>query len=248
MCIGKYCPSGSTTYTPCPTGSYSNVTGASTLSQLKCKPCPLGSYSNANITGATSLSQLQCRLCPAGYFCPLGSTTYKNCPSGYTSYGEGEGQYCLYNSYTSYTTKLWNDAKSDCASRSNGWLVSITDANKDSVVNSAMNNYNNYWIGGTRTSILSTVWTWDHGESWSYNNPNMHINQNGLCMYMYTYSNYWYDTSCSNSLYYINATNNSCMVYVLLCIYVSIYMIDRIILPIRIYYIYTLSSWYFIIY
>ena len=190
----------------------------------------MGSYSNTNITGIiTSLSQLQCTLCPAGYFCPLGSSTYKNCPSGYTSYGGG--QYCLYDSYTSSQSKTWLDAKLDCASRSNGWLVSITDANKNSIVasNTITNSIysSSYWIGGTRTSVSSNVWTWDHGESWSYTNPNTYNNQYGLCMYMYMdpYYNYWYDDSCSNSRYYICENTNNCLAGIYKYIYYIVYYI-----------------------
>ncbi|RLN86843.1 hypothetical protein BBJ28_00010856, partial [Nothophytophthora sp. Chile5] len=53
---GAYCPEGSITPTPCPEGSYANVTGSSI-----CLPCP------------------------AGYFCPLGCDSYLDyeCPTGH---------------------------------------------------------------------------------------------------------------------------------------------------------------------
>jgi hypothetical protein len=70
--------------------------------------------------------------------------------------------------------------------------------------------FNAYWIGATRKSVSSNVWTWDHGESWSYTSPYTNINQNGLCMFVWVYDKYWYDRSCSNSYYYICETTYAC--------------------------------------
>jgi hypothetical protein len=173
-------------------GTYSNVTGATSLSQ--CTPC---------LTGIYIISKKITYICNIyiylGYFCPLGSTTYLPCPSGYTSYGGG--LYCLYASSGSTGYKTWYAANSNCASRSNGWLVSITDANKNRIVNSIIADNTNYWIGGTRTSTSSNIWIWDHGETWTYTNPIMNINQNGLCIYVN--NRYWSGDPCSKSRYYI---------------------------------------------
>jgi hypothetical protein len=71
-----------------------------------------------------------------------------------------------------------------------------------------------YWIGGTRAFTSSNVWTWDHGESWSYTNNNTYENHLGLCMLMYTNKynsiNVWYDNVCSITQYYICENGNKC--------------------------------------
>ena len=135
---------------------------------------------------------------------------------GYTLY---YGQYCL---YIGGGYKTWYDAKSDCASRTNGWLISITDAHKNDIV-FANNGYNEGWIGGTRTSVSSN-WTWDHGESYSYNHIGYDDKQE-LCLFM-SYTRVWHDFSCSINKPYICENTNKCpagMYYYYIYIYFFIY-------------------------
>lgn len=88
-----------------------------------------------------------------------------SCPSGYKS---TEG-FCL--QYLASGESL-ADAKADCAGRSNGWLVSVTDANKNRIVQGLIRNIS--WLGiafknGTNISSSSNI-NWAHGESSPYSN------------------------------------------------------------------------------
>jgi hypothetical protein len=59
----------------------------------------------------------------------------------------------------------WYDAKSDCASRSNGKLVSITnDIMNDVVATNRPEGAGSYWIGGSYTD----TWRWESGEPFIY--------------------------------------------------------------------------------
>lgn len=74
---GGYCPAGSSQPAPCPDGTFSNVTGASTPSG--CLPCIPGSYCQGSSNPYPS------GLCEAGFFCPEGSVSPKQnvTPAGY---------------------------------------------------------------------------------------------------------------------------------------------------------------------
>jgi hypothetical protein len=75
--VGNYCPLGSAAPTPCPAGTYSNLTGRVSLSN--CNRCT-GGYACPNHTMTAIGSQ-----CTAGFYCPEGSRTTNAtvCPAGY---------------------------------------------------------------------------------------------------------------------------------------------------------------------
>ena len=74
---GFYCTNATSNPTPCPIGTYSNMTGL--LNSNQCTPCDGGYY--CNDTGQTEPSGL----CSPSYYCPLGSSSYMQeiCPSGF---------------------------------------------------------------------------------------------------------------------------------------------------------------------
>ena len=120
--IGYYCPEGTSfDWQPCPVGTFSNVSGLSTIEE--CSPCPPHYYCNE--TAATEPSGLcdaghfctlanfvsnpvndtakisSClannfigAICPVGHFCPLGSATPIACSAGTYSSTEGLSE-CL---------------------------------------------------------------------------------------------------------------------------------------------------------
>ena len=79
--VGSYCPLSSTNPMPCPPGTFSTSTGASSLST--CTPCAAGTYSTT--PGANSSTAcLPCAAAPGSY-CPPGSTAPTatlTCPIG----------------------------------------------------------------------------------------------------------------------------------------------------------------------
>ena len=74
---GGFCPRGATRPEPCPSGSFSNVTGAASESQ--CLPCIPGSYCQG------SSNPFPTGLCEAGFYCPEGSVSSREeiTPAGY---------------------------------------------------------------------------------------------------------------------------------------------------------------------
>ena len=125
----------------------------------------------------------------------------------------------------------WYDAKSDCASRSNGWLVSLTSSTmNDIVTTNRPGGAGYYWIGGTcgaSCAYHSGIWMWESGELWSYTKwasgePNI-LGGNESCLHLLLSSGYWNDTTCSNSYQYICQvlpTLNKCPqgIYIYICI------------------------------
>eukprot|EP00762_Andalucia_godoyi_P006917 ANDGO_08315.mRNA.1 Reticulocyte-binding protein 2 homolog a len=106
---GRYCPSGAVDGTPCPAGTFNNITGLSTSSD--CFPCSTGFYCptsgiiqpsllcssghwcasgsvipNPTTAGAYPSSN---GLCPVGRYCTPGATSPTNCPAGTFSNVEG---------------------------------------------------------------------------------------------------------------------------------------------------------------
>lgn len=91
---GFYCPSGSSTMFPCPSGTYNTLTKMSDSSA--CMACPAGSYctqmSQSAVTGVCSEGffcsggdfepMSAASICPAGSYCPEGSSAAITCPSG----------------------------------------------------------------------------------------------------------------------------------------------------------------------
>ena len=76
---GAFCPLSSVDPTPCPPGTWSSATGAS--SNSTCSLCSSGTLSAA--VGA--VSSATCLPCPAGSFCPLGSFNATQCSKGFFS-------------------------------------------------------------------------------------------------------------------------------------------------------------------
>ena len=112
----------------------------------------------------------------------------------------------------------WSAAKSDCASISNGWLVSITSDTMNDIVSSNRPIITDqYWLGGTcnNCATYGGIWSWESGEPWSYTNwdtgqPDF-FNHNERCAEMWSpnfYNHYkcsdcWNDEDCSASFKYI---------------------------------------------
>ena len=75
MCSqGHYCPEGSATETPCPSGTYGPLNGASKLED--CLVCDLGHY--CDDSGLSSPGE---KKCAPGYYCPVNQ--YQEEPSSY---------------------------------------------------------------------------------------------------------------------------------------------------------------------
>ena len=74
---GAYCPGNSNTFTSCPEGTYSSLTGATSVSQ--CTLCPAGTY-NSDISRKVISA---CLACSSGYYCPAGTGFPNICPSNY---------------------------------------------------------------------------------------------------------------------------------------------------------------------
>jgi hypothetical protein len=89
--------------TPCPNGTFSNVSGASSIQT--CEMCEAGSYSFAGssacvqcevgkFSAVLGLNVSACVKCPAGTYAPeAGSTTCIACPGG-TFNGEAGSEVC----------------------------------------------------------------------------------------------------------------------------------------------------------
>ncbi|GKT26470.1 conserved unknown protein, partial [Aduncisulcus paluster] len=75
---GSYCPLGSKIPTPCPAGTYNELSQIASL--LYCLDCPAGYYCESGTSDPVK--------CDDGYFCPEGSTFPISCPIGYTSVGD----------------------------------------------------------------------------------------------------------------------------------------------------------------
>jgi hypothetical protein len=77
--VGHYCPKGSVSSEPCPTGSF--CPDAATV-----MPCPAGTFSAT--TGLVSNST--CSPCEPGGYCDAGSTSTTLCPAGtfQTAFGQ----------------------------------------------------------------------------------------------------------------------------------------------------------------
>ena len=72
--VGKMCPAGSSSATPCTAGTYQP-----SVEQGSCIPCPKGYYCPQGSTGFDTGQD-----CPAGYYCPQGtaSANANPCPAG----------------------------------------------------------------------------------------------------------------------------------------------------------------------
>jgi hypothetical protein len=89
---GGFCPSGSALSTPCPAGTFNNVTGSST--EQDCKPCTPGFYcSNTRNPGPSGpcdegyyceggAYESKQHVCPVGHYAPVASSAPIQCPRG----------------------------------------------------------------------------------------------------------------------------------------------------------------------
>lgn len=89
---GYYCPTDTTTPTPCPAGTYFSGTNANNANQ--CVDCPAGNYcpqASATPTncaagtyrgGLKGVAQSSCTDCPTGNYCPIQSINPTNCSAG----------------------------------------------------------------------------------------------------------------------------------------------------------------------
>ena len=89
---GYYCPYGTTTPTPCPAGTYNNITN--TVDSSTCLTCPQGNYcplasilptkcaAGSYMINLNAIQQSDCTVCPTGNYCPLGSISPTNCSAG----------------------------------------------------------------------------------------------------------------------------------------------------------------------
>ena len=86
---GSYCIKGSIIYTQCPIYTFRSSTNAPY--ERACAQCTGGYY--CNVVGLDSLSGKQCSV---GKFCPIGTKTEINCPSGYyrSSLGASAASHC----------------------------------------------------------------------------------------------------------------------------------------------------------
>jgi hypothetical protein len=124
---GHYCPEGSAALTPCPVGTYNDA--RSSTSEQDCLACPPGYYCNvagktwaqlsamgspnfgtctagyvcsSASTIANPTDDIVGKICPVGHYCPAGTVTEIECPSGSYSPNQGAatcttcpaGQYC----------------------------------------------------------------------------------------------------------------------------------------------------------
>ncbi|XP_028563977.2 uncharacterized protein LOC114585457 [Podarcis muralis] len=93
MCpAGHFCPLGSSSPTPCPSGTF--LTQPGMLSLNACLPCPGGSFCQgeglASVSGICHLGYYcdslsthpDQKLCPQGFYCPKGTGTPIPCPAG----------------------------------------------------------------------------------------------------------------------------------------------------------------------
>jgi len=83
---GYYIPNGSTTFMPCPAGTYLDVSDGKLVTD--CKSCPAGTFSTA--TAAKSIST--CSPCTAGSYCPGRTGTPPICAAG--TYSLAQASYC----------------------------------------------------------------------------------------------------------------------------------------------------------
>ena len=115
--------------------------------------------------------------------------------------------YCLYYSTVS---KSWSAARADCASRSNGWLVSITNGAMNSIVdtNRAVGT-STYWMGSTCGSSCVSyggTWVWEDGQpglytNWANGYPS--YSNTEACLQMTSTTGSWNDAPCSTLFPYI---------------------------------------------
>ena len=111
----------------------------------------------------------------------------------------------------------WYDAKSDCASRNNGWLVSITSETMNNVVRT--NRFgDSFWLGGTCGSNCAYhcgTWVWESGDPWSYSNwwsgdgsqPDFYGGYE-RCLEMRASDSAWNDNYCGIAILYICQTSS----------------------------------------
>ena len=100
---GGYCTSGSALSSPCPAGTFNNVTGSST--EQDCEQCTPGYYcSNTRNPGPSGpcdagyyceggAYEPKQNVCPAGHFAPMASSAPVPCPRG--TYQPAEGMYVM---------------------------------------------------------------------------------------------------------------------------------------------------------
>ena len=93
---GSFCPLQSVSGSPCPMGTFSNITGLSNASD--CLHCPLGMYCESEGLVVPTGQ------CGAGYYCPGGSVTRFDfmCPAGlYCPFGSFQPSECASGTFTS---------------------------------------------------------------------------------------------------------------------------------------------------
>ena len=83
--IGYYCPEGSSTYTACDAGYYCNQKGLAEPSG----ECYDGYYCISKATSPTPTDGTTGDICSVGHYCPSGSSSEEDCPTG--TYGPTEG-------------------------------------------------------------------------------------------------------------------------------------------------------------
>jgi hypothetical protein len=114
---------------------------------------------------------------------------------------------------------MYGEAKSDCATRSNGWLVSITSGIMNTVVsNKRLDSGSKYWLGsscGSNCAPGGGTWVWESGEPWLYSNwasgePSNTKYYNWFiligseaCLQMLGGGNNWNDGVCWDSFPYV---------------------------------------------
>ena len=93
--VGHFCPTGTTSPDPCPSGTFANTTGGRMLSDcLDCTPgmycenqqlsqptgyCSAGYYCSLKAKTSTPSDGITGRNCTPGHYCPVGSSQPKPC-------------------------------------------------------------------------------------------------------------------------------------------------------------------------
>jgi alpha-tubulin suppressor-like RCC1 family protein len=117
---GKYKDvAGSGACTPCPAGTFSDVTGLN--GSWGCTPCAAGSYSNAGVAACTP--------CDPGKAAKTGSSVCVACGPGFYSFSGSEG--CVPCAAGTYD-QLKNGIEHTCTSCQAGWASAVLNATNES--------------------------------------------------------------------------------------------------------------------